>query len=228
MTVRSTSTTHPSECANTSSNATRSACSPAAAATPGPATSTTSPSTSPWTTADHPDKPIPTTSPRCAAPITASRPSPPGSTSAPTRAPTPGPHPPDTNTTSTPPRAAHHDAHHDAHREEPDTPRPRPPPARGHSHALQPDHVVSRHSLALAPQPPGVGGGSLHQVTAVRRTQSWPFTFRDVRVDGDHGRLSLSQPTDAFAFLPRAALRAPAPGRRRRGGSRHTPEPTAG
>ena len=37
----------------------RTASSPAAAATPGPATSTTSPSTSPWKTADHRAKPSP-------------------------------------------------------------------------------------------------------------------------------------------------------------------------
>ncbi len=92
-------------CANRSSCATPTACSPAAAATPGPATSTTSPPTSRWTTADHRAKPDPAISRPCAAPITGSRPTPPGTTNASTVAATPGPHPPATSTTSTPPPA---------------------------------------------------------------------------------------------------------------------------
>ena len=55
----STSTTHPKRCARPWCCATRTASSPAAAATPGPATSTTSPSTYPWKTADHRAKPGP-------------------------------------------------------------------------------------------------------------------------------------------------------------------------
>ena len=70
-------------------------------ATPGAATSTTSPPTSPWPTADHPVRPTHSTWRRCAGPITGSRPSPPGTTNASTTAPTPGPHPPDTSTKST-------------------------------------------------------------------------------------------------------------------------------
>ena len=52
-----TSTTHPKRCARPWCCATRTASSPAAAATPGPATSTTSPSTYRWKTADHRAKP---------------------------------------------------------------------------------------------------------------------------------------------------------------------------
>ena len=55
----STSTTHPQRCARPWCCATRTVSSPAVAATPGPATSTTSPSTSPWKTADHRAKPGP-------------------------------------------------------------------------------------------------------------------------------------------------------------------------
>ena len=80
------------------------ASSPAAAATPGPATSTTSPNTSPWKTADHRAKPVPAISHRCAEPITASRPTPPGTTNASTTAAMRGPRPPGTSTTSCRPR----------------------------------------------------------------------------------------------------------------------------
>ena len=54
-----TSTTHPKRCGRPWSCATPTASSPAAAATPGPATSTTSPSTYRWKTADRRAKPGP-------------------------------------------------------------------------------------------------------------------------------------------------------------------------
>ena len=54
-----TSTTHPKPCARPLCCATPTASSPAAAATPGPATSTTSPNTYRWKTADHRAKPGP-------------------------------------------------------------------------------------------------------------------------------------------------------------------------
>ena len=101
-----TGTTHPRPCANRSSSPTRTASSPAAAATPGPATWTTSPSTSRWRTAAHRATPPQRTSRPCAAPTTGSRPTPPGPTNAATTA-TPGPRPPDTSTTSPPARATH-------------------------------------------------------------------------------------------------------------------------
>ena len=58
-------------CARPWSCATPTASSPAAAATPGPATSTTSPNTCPWKTADRRARPVPGTSHPCAAPTTA-------------------------------------------------------------------------------------------------------------------------------------------------------------
>ena len=61
----------PERCAKPWSCATRTVSSPAAAATPGSATSTTSPNTSPWKTADHRAKPGPAISHPCAEPTTA-------------------------------------------------------------------------------------------------------------------------------------------------------------
>ena len=66
-----TSTTHPKPCARPWFSATPTASSPAVPATPGPATSTTSPSTYPWKTADHRARPGPATSHPCAEPTTA-------------------------------------------------------------------------------------------------------------------------------------------------------------
>ena len=91
--LRWTSTTHPLRCASSACCVTPTASSPAADATPGAATSTTSPPTSPWPRADRRARPTRSTWRRCAGPTTGSRPSPPGTTNAATTAPTPGPAP---------------------------------------------------------------------------------------------------------------------------------------
>ncbi len=117
--LRSTSTTHPTRCANRSSCATATASSPAADATPGPATSTTSPPTSRWTKADHPARPTRAISRHCAGPTTGSRPTPPGTTNASTRRHLRMDAPTGTSTKSTrSPGVRHH--------EESDAPPPRP------------------------------------------------------------------------------------------------------